>query len=146
MLVSDFPALHHCEARVSCLPCMRFPLACSGALTGPESRNLIRFWRRGWGRSSRSKGSLRTLGDSGQCQGTKEAGSGSSGPRGQPTGTFRRLRCGLTLSTDPYQFQTCSGHSITKGLLVTKQPLPYLLHLPPFPSNPCTTQLRVKCL
>lgn len=47
----------------------------------------------------------------------------------------RRLRCGLTLFADPHQFQTCSGHSITKGLLVTKQPLPYLLYLPSFLSN-----------
>jgi hypothetical protein len=33
-------------------------------------------------------------------------------------------------SVDPHQFQTFSGHSITQGLLVTKQPQPYLVHLP----------------
>lgn len=76
---------------------------------------------------------LRELGctfHEGQCQKATERQALIATHRDQQTGTFRSLRCGLTLSADLPQFQTCSSHSITKGLLVTKQPLPYLLYLP----------------
>lgn len=45
---------------------MRFPLACSGALTGPESRYLIRFRRKGVGKEELEQGLIEDTGRLGE--------------------------------------------------------------------------------